>query len=362
MASVKYLSVLSLVFAFFFTKAQETVNMAEYLKKDLVTTGQWFLAFQHQQNDGAAQQNAFVLKRGYITFSKALNPKLYVRFTQDIITDEEGDDAGNIEMRLKYCYLGIAPFSQGFFKHAYLEAGMVHRPYLDFEEKINRQRLQGTMFLERYKVINSADFGITFFSLLGGEMDREYTSSVSSSFPGRYGSIALGIYNGGGYHALEFNCNKTLEGRVTLRPFSNRVPGLQFTYTFIAGKGNQTDGKSFTNHTLFISMESRWINAGFQYTTGQGNMAGTLLDTNGIVLNVEGCSAFSEIFIIPSTLSVFTRYDHFSTGYEATVNDRLIGGLGWYFYKKNKLLVDVDILKRKGGYDRLLEVVIEILF
>ena len=33
-------------------------------------------------------------------------------------------------------------------------------------------RLQGEMYLEPTKLINSADFGLTYVTLLGGKMDR----------------------------------------------------------------------------------------------------------------------------------------------------------------------------------------------
>jgi hypothetical protein len=333
----------------------------------LETTGQWFLAYQHKTNDGDEQRNAFVLKRGYITFSKAFNPKLAVRFTQDIITDEEGDDAGNIEMRLKYCYLKVSPFSDGILEHSFLEAGMVHRPYLDFEEKINRYRLQGTMFLERYKVINSADFGVTLFSLLGGPMDTEFQSRVSSAYPGRYGSIAFGIYNGGGYHALELNRNKTIEGRITFRPFYKRLPGLQLTYAFAEGKGNRPVAPHFHNSTFLASYESIRINAGVQYTTGTGNMWGTLVSSDNTPIPLSGISAFTEVFILPSSrVAAFLRYDHYrsqaSFPLPADERERGIAGISWYFHKKSKLLIDADIVRSTSRYERTYEVVIEIVF
>jgi hypothetical protein len=345
--------------------AQSSTDQAP-VNTRLETTGQWFLAFQHRNNDGADNQNAFVLKRGYITFSKTFNPKLAVRFTQDIITDQEGDDAGNIEMRLKYCYLKVSPFTEGILSHSFLEAGMVHRPYLDFEEKINRYRVQGTMFLERYKVINSADFGITLFSLLGGPLDKEFQSRVSSAYPGRYGSIAFGIYNGGGYHALEMNRNKTVEGRITLRPLPASLPGLQLTYAFVEGKGNRPVAPQFQNSTFLLSFESYRVITGIQYTKGVGNMWGTLVSSDNTPIPLSGVSAFSEVFILPSKVATFLRYDYFRSEaafpLSADERERGIAGISWYFHKKSKLLIDADIVRSKNKYERTYEVVIEILF
>lgn len=83
----------------------------------------------------------FSLKRGYVTFKKQFNKTLSVRFTQDITLDKEGSDAGNVEMRLKYCYLKIKP-QFGFLKSSYLEVGLVHSPWIDYEQKIKIKRLR----------------------------------------------------------------------------------------------------------------------------------------------------------------------------------------------------------------------------
>lgn len=331
-------------------------------EKKLETSGQWFLAFQHKENDPAIQSNAFVLKRGYITFSKVISKKLAVRYTQDIITDEEGDDAGNIEMRLKYCYLKVNPFETGFLNQSYFEAGMVHRPFLDFEEKTNGYRFQGTMFMERYKVINSADFGITWVSLLGGAIEPETAKSRLSGYPGKYGSIALGVYNGGGYHALEFNKNKTMEGRISLRPLWNRVPALQVTYAFASGRGNTALKPNFENHNLFIAYEGVRTRLGLQYTKGIGNMGGTFLRPDNTPQSIEGYSAFGEVFILQDKLATFLRYDHFEILSSQDMKQRYIGGVCWYFFRKNRLMIDMDLLDNEGEFERTFEAVVEIVF
>ena len=89
---------------------------------------------------------------------------------------------------------GFPDFS--LFSKPFIEFGLVHRPWLDFEEHINHYRVQGTMFLERNKIFNSADYGVTFVSNFGGEMGKEYKKRTNSSHLGKYGSIAVGIYNG----------------------------------------------------------------------------------------------------------------------------------------------------------------------
>lgn len=72
--------------------------------------------------------------------------------------------------------------------------GVVHRPWIDFDQKINDYRLQESMFLDQNGIVGSADYGVTFSSLLGGEIDEEYQEEVQSSYPGRYGNLSLGVY------------------------------------------------------------------------------------------------------------------------------------------------------------------------
>ena len=50
----------------------------------------------------------------------------------------------------------------------HLYDGEIHEPD---PQNINRYRVRGKMYLDRYKVTNSADFGVTFFALLGEKTD-----------------------------------------------------------------------------------------------------------------------------------------------------------------------------------------------
>lgn len=85
-----------------------------------------------------------------------------VRYTQDITNDSDGGDIGNVEMRLKYLYLMLKLKKIEALQNTYFEFGMVHRPWLDFEQELNAYRVQGKMFVDRYDITSSAGFGITY--------------------------------------------------------------------------------------------------------------------------------------------------------------------------------------------------------
>ncbi|MEA2077851.1 MAG: hypothetical protein U9O95_07525, partial [Candidatus Marinimicrobia bacterium] len=302
-------------------------------------SGNWFMAYRG--NIPSEGDNFFGLKRGYITFKKNLNETFSIRYTQDITIDKEGSDAGNIELLFKYCYLKAALPEVLFFTQPFVEVGLVHRPWMEFEQKINTYRVQGKMFLERFAVISSADFGINAVTLLGGKLDDEAREKVKSSLPGKYGSLSLGVYNGGGYHAIEQNNNKTFEGRLTLRPFPGFMPGLQVTYATANGKGNDTIQSPFIVNTYYLSFENPFTTLAAQYYHGTGKEAGyTEWDYNGY-------SFFGEVCLSWVPVAIFGRYDHFHSDPSSVIAmdswDKVyIGGIVWKFYKENRLLVDIE--------------------
>jgi hypothetical protein len=298
-----------------------------------------------------------------LTFKKQLNDIFSVRFTQDITLDREGGDAGNVELKMKYCYLKIAPSDIDLLTHSYFEVGLVHRPWLDFEQEINNYRVQGTMFLERIGMYNSADFGVTFVSLLGGKINQNFIKRTGTEQIGKLGSFALGVYNGGGYHAIEQNKNKTIEGRLTLRPLYRVLPGIKLSYNFAYGSGNTTENPAFHLNSVFLSHESKYFNLSGQYFFGKGNSSGTgiSVDSTNAFQNT-GYSMFCEFSVPHTPLAVFGRYDTRQTKHMNYLSERWIGGICYYFYKTCKLLVDIDYADLGGTSTNIYEAAVEIDF
>jgi len=324
--------------------AQENMEPKENtVDTSVKISGQWFMAYRG--NIPSEGDDSFGLKRGYLTFKKNLNDNFSIRYTQDITIDKEGDDAGNVEIRFKYCYLKADLPDLLFFKYPFVEIGLVHRPWIEFEQKINTYRVQGKMFLDKYGVVGSADFGVNVVALLGGQLDDEARKKADSSLPGKYGSVSLGVYNGGGYYAIEQNNNKTFEGRLTLRPFPGFMPGLQFSYGFASGQGNDTLNTQFNYNIFFISHETAKTTLTAQFYSGRGFHGGGSDKLNA------GYSYFGEICVPLTPLTVFGRFDHFIDGtnfggaftppYNIQTN-AYIAGLAWKFYKKNRLILDIE--------------------
>jgi polyhydroxyalkanoate synthesis regulator phasin len=308
----------------------------------------WYLSYMDGQGADVGGQagdgenhSRFAIKRGYFRVTKTFVPWFDAHMTFDVSqTKDDGSSLdGSVAVRIKYAFGKFNLPDMAFLTKPYFEAGIVHMPWLDFEEHVNFYRCQDTMFLERNKTFNSADFGVTFVSLLGGTMDEEYQHDVNHYYPGRYGSMSLGIYNGSGYHSSEKNENKTLEGRLTVRPLPDIVPGLQLSYFGIYGKGNKDTEPDWTVNLPFVSYEHKYVTLTGQYYWGTGNQSGA--DEN----KKDGYSFFAEVKPTDK-VSIIGRYDKFDQNTDADndENTRYIAGIAYHFYKqhKNMVLLDYD--------------------
>jgi len=284
--------------------------------------------------------NRFRITRGYIIVKKQLTPWLGFRVTPDVTQDDTGD----FKLRLKYLYAEIKPPDLGFLTDMKSEIGMGHNPWLDFEEHVNFYRVQGTMFIERAGIFNSADLGVSVMGYWGGQMDEDFRKRVSKYYAGRWGSWHIGVYNGGGYHAKEENENKIPEVRLTVRPLPDLLPGLQVSYFGLFGKGNKKNVSSWPDYDVNLAMlsyQDSWITFTGQYARTRGNNKGTLVvPGTDRSLKGEGFSFFVEGIppLLDRAFSVIGRYDRFDPDTEDWVAsgkdayELALGGLAWRFY------------------------------
>ena len=148
--------------------------------------------------------NAFDVTRTYLNINGQLAPRVRFRFTPDIRRITDGSLAGSLTVRVKYAFLQLDNVGP---QRSWVRFGLGHTPWLDFEEAVQRYRVQGQMFSEREGLIpGSADFGVGYFAPL----------------PGNYGEFHAGVYNGEGFTQAEANKYKSVQGRLTVRPFPNR--------------------------------------------------------------------------------------------------------------------------------------------
>jgi hypothetical protein len=221
--------------------------------------------------------------------------------------------------------------------------------WLDFEEHVNLYRMRSPMFMERSGIFNSADFGLTLAGSLGPQLSEEYRERVNSKYSARHGSFALGVYNGGGYHGVEVNSNKALEGRITYRPLPDTLGGLQVSGLVISGEGNvvgeSEDTPDWNTYNAFISYEHTRGAMTAQYIKGKGNQKGTWTepDDPSQATDFSGWALFGEWRFGPHW-RVTGGYDRFfrKPGGDDFSFHRVYGGVGYDFGRQNILLFDVD--------------------
>lgn len=361
------------------TKNEDLDKIAKALK-GIKIEGLWYISYGYGKTGSTGDStrfNSFNLKRGYLTVKKEFAPWFAGRITTDITTvktsshlTEPGENVslnldGSVAIRIKYLYGQFKAPDLAFLTKPELEVGLVHTPWLDFEEHINYYRLQDTMFLERNGIMNSADFGVTFASLLGGLVDEGYRNQVNSHYPGRYGSVQLGVYNGGGYHAGEQNRNKVLEGRLTIRPLPDIIPGLQLTYFGVTGKGNSSAEPDWKTNLGFASFEHEYLVVTGQYFWGKGSSSGS--NDN----DKRGYSFFAELKPLKK-ISLIGRYDHFDPNRNLSSdvsgeNNRYIGGVAYHIDKRhhNMVLLDYDTVHYKEpgkSHDERVQLTLQVTF
>ena len=169
-----------------------------------------------ENHDG---QNAFDVTRTYLNINAQVSPSIRFRFTPDVKRVNDGSMSGSLMVRVKYAF---AQFDHALNERSWVRFGLHQSPWLDFEESVNRYRVQGTVFPEREGLIpGSADFGASYFTPL----------------PNDYGEIHAGVYNGEGYTQTDPNRYKSVQGRLTLRPLPKpaRTHGLRLSLFYNAG-------------------------------------------------------------------------------------------------------------------------------
>ena len=349
-------------------------NVTQFMR-GVEMSGNWFISFRDgyeqiqadDENipDEYIHSSEFILKRSYFTLKKKLNDTYSVRYTQDLTVDREGGDAGNVETRLKYLYVKAQPeINSEIITGFWTEVGMVHRPWLDYEQKINSYRVQDNMAIERARLFNSADFGVVIGGNIGPAMDREFLSKVNASMPGKYFTYVIGIYNGGGYSGAETNTNKVIDGRISVRPLAESVPEIQLSTYVNFGKGNSAASPDFNQWLGFIAYTGKHLTFTSQVHSGVGDFRAQYVDINdpSKALKNSGYSFFSEYKIPKTQFAVWGRYDHFELENKADDTLRWIGGLSYRINTNLRIVANTEHTYINDDIEDVYEINLEISF
>lgn len=337
---MKKISLLACLFLFVSTilfSGEDNRSSSSQLIENTRITGYWSLGVSYDvlnashpygPSGEALQLITPEIRKSYFSLETRLNEMFTARVSQEIYGDFSGDDKG-ISMRLKHLYLEMQPFEDGLFEHFWVRAGIIPRPWLDFEHSINRYRYHMLMASELLGLTNAADRGVSISGMIGEPRPAEKKNEPNERLAGKYGSYSFGVYSGGGYLAPEKNDNKTVEGRISLRPLWNSLPGMQLSYAFARGKGNMSqssidnpavNSKDIGNYRMnifYLSYSDRLFNTSVQYMRGIGDYRGHFYKNNyQLPGETESISLFLESIIQEFPVSMYVRYDYFLRGYD----------------------------------------------
>jgi hypothetical protein len=253
--------------------------------------------------------NAFDVTRGYINIRGNLSPKISYRMTPDVKRVTDSSLAGTTVVRLKYLYLQVQAPATG----SRLKLGIHQTPWIDFEQSINRYRVQGTMFSERIGVVPaSGDFGLGYLTPL----------------PGGLGEVEAGVYNGEGYSKADPSKHKSLQGRLSVDAFRRTPLGDRVRLHGFYDLGWYDTDRPRRHGIVMASYEDDHVVA-----TGQW-LAGTERARAAATRNSElrGYSAFLEIREDATGWAGLARFDDFDPDTAAAGDDhqRIIAGAAYW--------------------------------
>lgn len=274
--------------------------------------------YQLKDSLGAGHQNQFSIQRAYINVLGRFTGGLAARLTTDIVPT----GTGNQQVRLKFAYAAWRPANSSLT----YRFGLIHTPYLDWEEALWDYRMQGPIAMDRNGYLTSADFG---FGIDGRWNDERVNMQVA-------------LVNGEGYSGGTGDSRKDVMGRVSVRLSEtddpSRVGGLRVTG--YAGIGKVTGG-AVRNRLLGI----------VSYRTQHVALAGELASTKDGAINGTVISTFAVYRFPESQAAAIGRVDVVDPNRD-TPNDRqtrVIAGISYQMHPNLRVLGDVDLLSFEGG-------------
>jgi len=285
--------------------------------------------YQLKDSLGLGHQNNFSVQRAYINVIGRFAGGVQTRVTADILPAPSAVSATQTVVRLKYAYAAWTPTGSALS----YKLGLLHTPWLDWEEALWDYRMQGTMALDRNGYATAADFGA---GIDGKWKDDQVNGQLT-------------VVNGEGYSGGTGDKRKDVQARVSVRlattDDNSRVGGVRLTG--YAGVGKYTGGG---DRNRFIGMLS--------YRSKQFTLAGEFAATKdtispvGASPNATGrvISGFGVYHVPNSGVALIARVDVVDPNTSVS-GDRLTRGIGGVSYQVSpnlRVLADVDLLSYEG--------------
>jgi hypothetical protein len=281
-------------------------------------TGLVYTQYQYTDTPNAANLSTFEMQRAYVNVLGRFSNGITTRVTTDI----NPVAAGNQFVRLKYAYAAWTPTGSSLT----YKLGMIHTPYVDFEETLWDYRMQGSIATDRSGALFSADVGF-------GVDGRWKNDQINAQFA---------IVNGEGYNGGTGDFRKDLQARVSVRlqptNDNSRVGGMRVTG--YVGIGKATGG---TDRNRYLGL--------FSYRTQQYTVAGEYVSVKNAAVTGSIISAFGVYRFRGGKTAAIARLDLVdpNTSTAGNKTTRIIAGASYQLSPNVRLLADLDRLSLEGG-------------
>ena len=278
--------------------------------------------------------SAFQITRSYINVTGNISKHIAFRVTPDI-TRETGVGSslsGSYTFRLKYAYAQWN-LDNSMTPGSFARFGMQPTPWVGFMDEVYRYRFQGPIFEERERFLSSSE---------GFLSSSDTGATFRYNFPGEYGDVHAGIFNGESYARPEVNDQKGFQVRGTLRPAPSHAALRGLRVTGFYDKDAYVKNADRTRAIVAVTFEHPHVNAGFNYLAAKDETSATRTATEG-----RGWSAFVTP-IIGKGWEGLLRFDQLkpTKNLSSQKKKRTIAGVAYWFPRQGgvstALLFDVD--------------------
>lgn len=253
---------------------------------------------------------SFNVGRAYLNVTGQLNHRLAFRITPDVARESGSGSslAGSQNFRLKYAY-GQFNLDDWTTRGSWVRLGVQQTPYVDHTEGIYRYRFQGPIFVDREGFLGSSDAAL----------------AARWVFPGNYGDVHAGFYNGEGYNKAETNDQKAFMIRGTVRPLplGGVFKGLRLTGFYDAD--NYLQDAKRERLAAQVSFEHPFVNAAVEYLDAKDRTSGAKPE-----VEADGFSAWATPKL-PHGFELLFRHDELNPNKETDEKkSRNIAGIAYW--------------------------------
>jgi hypothetical protein len=210
--------------------------------------------------------NQFNVQRAYLNVTGQISHIVAFRVTPDIAreTGTGSSLSGSYTYRLKYAYAQFN-LDDWMQRGTYARFGMQPTPWIGFIDDVYRYRFQGPTLEDREGILSSSDFGASF----------------RYSFPGSYGDVHGGFYNGDNYNRLELSDQKAVMVRVSVRPLPSNPLLRGFRVSGFYDHDAYVQNAERRRGIIGATYEHPLVNVGGNYLTTKDQMRATATEVNG---------------------------------------------------------------------------------